>query len=136
MPPFQTLASVAAALGHALLDGVWLGALLAGALAVGLRVFSGVNAASRHALWYAALIAIAALPIAGFAWSVTHAVAVATPVLLPSTTHIASSRSPSTASVLPAVASGYDAASNKVRTSSTGRPTSSRPMQWGVSRAH
>ncbi|HEY5095159.1 MAG TPA: pentapeptide repeat-containing protein [Candidatus Eremiobacteraceae bacterium] len=73
MPPFQTVASTAAALGHALIDGIWLGALLAIVLAVSLRLVRGLNAASRHAIWYAALIAIAAVPVAGFSWSVTHA---------------------------------------------------------------
>lgn len=73
MLPFQTVASTAAALGHALVDGIWLGALLAIVLAVSLRFFKGLNAASRHAIWYAALIAIAAMPVAGFTWSVTHA---------------------------------------------------------------
>ncbi|HKW44556.1 MAG TPA: pentapeptide repeat-containing protein [Candidatus Eremiobacteraceae bacterium] len=79
MPAFQTLASIAAALGHALLDGVWLGALLAGLLAVGLRFLKAVNAASRHAIWYAAIIAIAAMPAVSFGWSVAHASASAPP---------------------------------------------------------
>jgi uncharacterized protein YjbI with pentapeptide repeats/beta-lactamase regulating signal transducer with metallopeptidase domain len=73
MPAFQSISSIAAALGHALLDGIWLGALLACLLAVGLRALKGVNAASRHAIWYAALIAIAAVPVAGFGWSLAHA---------------------------------------------------------------
>jgi len=77
MLPFQTITSIASSLGHALLDGVWLGALLAFVLAIGFRAFKGINAASRHAIWYAALIAIAALPVVGFGWSLTHASAAA-----------------------------------------------------------
>jgi uncharacterized protein YjbI with pentapeptide repeats/beta-lactamase regulating signal transducer with metallopeptidase domain len=73
MPAFQSISSIATALGHALLDGVWLGALLAILLAVSLRALKSVNAASRHAIWYAALIAIAAVPVAGFGWSLAHA---------------------------------------------------------------
>jgi uncharacterized protein YjbI with pentapeptide repeats/beta-lactamase regulating signal transducer with metallopeptidase domain len=73
MLPFQTIASIASALGHALLDGIWLGAILAFVLAIALRVLKGINAASRHAIWYAALIAIAALPVVGFGWSLSHA---------------------------------------------------------------
>jgi uncharacterized protein YjbI with pentapeptide repeats/beta-lactamase regulating signal transducer with metallopeptidase domain len=81
MPPFQTIASVAMALSHALLDGIWLGALLALVLAVSLRAIKGLNAASRHAIWYGALIATAALPIIGFGWSVAHASASSAPLL-------------------------------------------------------
>src|SRR4029077_14380928 len=77
MPPLQTITSIASALGHALLDGVWLGAILACVLAIGFRAIKGINAASRHAIWYAALIAIAALPVVGFGWSLTHASAAA-----------------------------------------------------------
>jgi uncharacterized protein YjbI with pentapeptide repeats/beta-lactamase regulating signal transducer with metallopeptidase domain len=79
MPAFQSIFSIATALGHALLDGVWLGAILATLLAVSLRALKGVNAASRHAIWYAALIAIAAVPVAGFGWSLAHASAVSAP---------------------------------------------------------
>ncbi len=87
MPAFQSVSSIATALGHALLDGIWLGALLAILLAVSLRALKSVNAASRHAIWYAALIAIAAVPVAGFGWSLAHASAVSVPptsVSLPS----------------------------------------------------
>lgn len=73
MPAFQSISSIASALGHALLDGIWLGALLACLLALSFRALKGVNAASRHAIWYAALIAIAAVPVAGFGWSLAHA---------------------------------------------------------------
>ena len=73
MLSFQTIASIASALGHALLDGIWLGAVLAVVLAIGLRALKGINAASRHAIWYAALIAIAAMPVVGFGWSLSHA---------------------------------------------------------------
>ncbi|HEY7980849.1 MAG TPA: pentapeptide repeat-containing protein [Candidatus Eremiobacteraceae bacterium] len=73
MPALQSISSIATALGHALLDGIWLGAVLACLLALVLRALKGVNAASRHAIWYAALIAIAAVPVAGFGWSLAHA---------------------------------------------------------------
>jgi uncharacterized protein YjbI with pentapeptide repeats/beta-lactamase regulating signal transducer with metallopeptidase domain len=85
MPALQSISSIASALGHALLDGIWLGALLACLLAVTLRALKGVNAASRHAIWYAALIAIAAVPVAGFGWSLAHASAVS---VATSTAHI------------------------------------------------
>jgi uncharacterized protein YjbI with pentapeptide repeats/beta-lactamase regulating signal transducer with metallopeptidase domain len=86
MQAFQSISSIATALGHALLDGIWLGAILAILLALSLRALKGVNAASRHAIWYAALIAIAAVPVAGFGWSLAHATSVNVASSSPDTT--------------------------------------------------
>ena len=115
MLPFQTIASVASALAHALFDGIWLGAALACAIAIALRVVKGINAASRHAIWYAALVAIAALPVVGFAWSLAHASAAAAPVTVASAAltggswRSAGARTASAHSGAPAVQSGANA---------------------------
>ncbi|HLJ82762.1 MAG TPA: pentapeptide repeat-containing protein [Candidatus Eremiobacteraceae bacterium] len=74
-----SLISIAGAVGHALFTGLWLGALLALILFfIGERL-RGTNAATRHAMWYAGLIAIASVPVASVAWSFDHAVTIAAP---------------------------------------------------------
>lgn len=75
-----SLISIAGAVGHALFTGLWLGALLALILFFIAERLRATNAATRHAMWYAALIAIAAVPVAGVAWSFDHAVTVSAPV--------------------------------------------------------
>jgi uncharacterized protein YjbI with pentapeptide repeats/beta-lactamase regulating signal transducer with metallopeptidase domain len=68
--------SIASAVGHALFTGLWLGALLAIILFFIAERLRATNAATRHAMWYAGLIAIAAVPAASLAWSFDHAVTV------------------------------------------------------------
>ncbi len=86
MPAFPSLVSIAEALGHALFTGMWLGALLALILFFAADRLRGSNAATRHAMWYAALIAIAAVPLTSVAWSFGHIVTVAEPSTQPQPT--------------------------------------------------
>jgi uncharacterized protein YjbI with pentapeptide repeats/beta-lactamase regulating signal transducer with metallopeptidase domain len=76
-----SLISVAGAVGHALFTGLWLGTLLALILIFVAERLRATNAATRHAMWYAALIAIAAVPVASLAWSFDHAVTITAPVV-------------------------------------------------------
>ena len=46
-----------------LLNGLWQGALIAGATAAALRVFSNANASTRYAAWCLALVAVAVVPV-------------------------------------------------------------------------
>jgi uncharacterized protein YjbI with pentapeptide repeats/beta-lactamase regulating signal transducer with metallopeptidase domain len=118
MPAFQSISSIAAALGHALLDGIWLGALLACVLALSLRALKGVNAASRHAIWYAALIAIAAVPVAGFGWSLAHA---------------SPASSPSSAALR---ATAFNAGAQSTRANLDTRPQTTARTQSNTGRTH
>lgn len=77
MPAFPSLVSIADALGHALFTGVWLGVLLAIVLAVAAERLRATNAATRHAMWYAALLSIAIVPAVSLAWSFDHAITLA-----------------------------------------------------------
>ena len=70
------LIQLGSALAQALLGGLWIGVLVAAIVFVYVRTHKGLNAASRHVAWYAALLVIAALPAVSFAFSLsrTHVV--------------------------------------------------------------
>ncbi|HUH12277.1 MAG TPA: M56 family metallopeptidase [Longimicrobiales bacterium] len=53
---------------EAVLNGVWQGILLVAVLALGMRLARRANAASRYAVWWLTLLAVAALPAVGWTW--------------------------------------------------------------------
>jgi uncharacterized protein YjbI with pentapeptide repeats/beta-lactamase regulating signal transducer with metallopeptidase domain len=65
----ENLTQIGVAFSHALFDGLWVGAAVAIAVSLVLRSLPRLNAATRHAAWYAALVVIAVMPIVGFAVS-------------------------------------------------------------------
>lgn len=76
---FDNLSEFGAAFAHALFDGLWVGAVVAIAVHLLMRGHRNLNAASRHAAWYAALLVIAAMPVVSFAASLAHINVTATP---------------------------------------------------------
>jgi uncharacterized protein YjbI with pentapeptide repeats/beta-lactamase regulating signal transducer with metallopeptidase domain len=68
----DNLSQFGGAFAHALFDGLWAGAAVAVAMHLFLRMHRGLNAASRHAAWYAALIVIAAMPVVSFGASLAR----------------------------------------------------------------
>jgi len=73
------LVQIGSALAQALWSGLWIGVLVAAFVFFYVRSHSGLNAASRHVAWYAALIVIAALPGVSFAFSLSRAHVVTPP---------------------------------------------------------
>lgn len=67
------LVQIGSALAQALWSGLWIGALLAAFVFFYVRSHRGLNAASRHVAWYAALVVIAALPGVSLAFSLLRA---------------------------------------------------------------
>ena len=67
----DNLSQVGTALTHALFDGVWVGAIVAAAVYL-MLLGRRLNAATRHAAWYSALLVIAALPIISFGTSLSR----------------------------------------------------------------
>ncbi len=57
---------------HALLDSVGVGTLLFIAMFVAMSLLPKMNAATRHALWWTALLCIALMPAIGFAYSLSR----------------------------------------------------------------
>ena len=53
---------------EAVLNGVWQGILLVAVLALGMRLARRANAATRYAVWFITLAAVAVLPPVGWAW--------------------------------------------------------------------
>ena len=66
------LSAIGSALAHALFDGLWVGAIVVLAVHIILHAFRGMNAATRHAAWYAALVIIAAMPVISFGASLAQ----------------------------------------------------------------
>jgi uncharacterized protein YjbI with pentapeptide repeats/beta-lactamase regulating signal transducer with metallopeptidase domain len=73
------LVQIGSALAQALWSSLWIGALVAAFVFFYVRGNRGLNAASRHVAWYAALIVIAALPGVSFAFSLSRAHVVTAP---------------------------------------------------------
>src|SRR5579864_2280734 len=67
------------AFAHGLFDGVWIGALVALVVHVLLRGRRDLNAASRHAAWYVALVVIAVLPAVSLVSSLARTQVTAAP---------------------------------------------------------
>lgn len=70
--PGENLFQIGSALAQALWSGLWIGVLLAAVVFFYLRYHNGLNAASRHVAWYAALVVIAALPAVSFGSSLAR----------------------------------------------------------------
>lgn len=68
----DNLSQFGGAFAHALFDGLWVGAAVAVAMHLFLRVHRRLSAASRHAAWYVSLIVIAAMPVVSFGTSLTR----------------------------------------------------------------
>lgn len=68
----ENLAQFGAAAVQALFNSLWIGLLVVVAVASYIRFDRSLNAASRHAAWYAALVVVAALPVVSFAVSLTQ----------------------------------------------------------------
>lgn len=67
------LVEIGSALAQALWSGLWIGVLVAAFVFFYVRTNNGLNAASRHVAWYAALVVIASLPAVSFAFSLSRA---------------------------------------------------------------
>lgn len=65
----DNFAQFGAAFAQALFNGLWIGVIVALCVHAFVSLNRGLNAASRHAAWYAALLVIAALPAVSFAVS-------------------------------------------------------------------
>ena len=70
--PGENLFQIGSALAQALWSGLWIGVLLAAVVFFYLRYHKGLNAASRHVAWYAALVVIASLPAVSFGSSLAR----------------------------------------------------------------
>ena len=73
------LVQIGSALAQALWSGLWIGVLVAAFVFFYVRTHKGLNAASRHVAWYAALVVIASLPAVSFAFSLSRAQVVTAP---------------------------------------------------------
>ena len=67
----DNLAQFGTAFAQALFNGLWIGIVVAFCVYAFVSLNRGLNAASRHAAWYAALIVIAAMPLVSFAVSLS-----------------------------------------------------------------
>jgi uncharacterized protein YjbI with pentapeptide repeats/beta-lactamase regulating signal transducer with metallopeptidase domain len=68
----ENLSQIGVAFAHALFDGLWMGAIVALAVHLLLRSRNNMNAATRHAAWYAALVVVAAMPVVSFCASLAR----------------------------------------------------------------
>lgn len=68
----ENLYQIGSALAQALWSGLWIGLLVAAIVFAYVRLNRGLNAASRHVAWYAALVIIAALPAVSFVSSLAR----------------------------------------------------------------
>jgi uncharacterized protein YjbI with pentapeptide repeats/beta-lactamase regulating signal transducer with metallopeptidase domain len=68
----ENFAPFGVAFAQALFNGLWVGIAVAAVVHVLLSWTRGLNAATRHAAWYAALVVIAAMPVVSFASSLAR----------------------------------------------------------------
>ena len=85
--PASRLANV---LMEAMLNSLWLGILLTALVGGALFTLRRINAATRHAIWWAALVTVITLPLVNMAWSgqrseLSRARNISTPIISPAT---------------------------------------------------
>ncbi len=109
--PFDTLTQFGSAFGQALISGLWVGCAVALAVGLFVKLHRGLNAASRHAAWYAALVVIAIIPIVSIGVSLSRMQVVTVPAQRPAPVmgHAAVAPSVSVAKSGPALAAEHTA---------------------------
>ena len=82
----DNFSEIGGAFAQALFNGLWVGIAVAAVVSLFVRFHHGLNAASRHAAWYAALLIIAAMPVVSIAVSLARVQVSTVPPAAPLTT--------------------------------------------------